>query len=110
MLAYDLAYLEAKRHCDEFHEGKGRAKALGKTYEYINSFVRRDGGTNVMRFQYRRPSKDGFVIRDKIRMGTKGYSSTAFRRAAHDYEEELARWTQNEITPGYVSTAKRLRE
>ena len=90
VLAYDLAYLEAKRHCDQFHEGKGRASDHGHTYGYINSFVRRDGGTNVMRFQYRRPTGSGFIERENIRMNANGYSGNAFKRAAHDYERELA--------------------
>ena len=57
--AYNLSYLEAKLHCDAYHEGKNSFSDLGESYGYINSFVRRDGGTNCMRFAYRRPTGNG---------------------------------------------------
>lgn len=92
--AYNLTYLEAKLHCDAYHEGKNSFSDLGETYGYINSFVRRDGGTNCMRFAYRRPTGTGHLIRENIRMSAKGYTGSSFKRAAHEYEKELAVMTE----------------
>ena len=96
--AYDLTYLEAKLHCDSYHEGKNSFSDLGESYGYINSFVRRDGGTNCMRFGYRRPTATGMVFREHIRMSSKGYTKASFKRAAHDYEKELALDTEEQYS------------
>ncbi|NND77634.1 MAG: hypothetical protein HKN39_05575 [Flavobacteriales bacterium] len=92
--AYNLTYLEAKLHCDAYHEGKNSFSDLGESYGYINSFVRRDGGTNCMRFAYRRPTGNGHLIRENIRMPSQGYTAASFKRSAHDYEKELAVMTE----------------
>lgn len=92
--AYNLTYLEAKLHCDAYHEGKNSFSDLGESYGYINSFVRRDGGTNCMRFAYRRPTGNGHLIRENIRMSSQGYTEASFKRAAHEYEKELAVMTE----------------
>ncbi|MCW4286165.1 MAG: conjugative transfer protein MobI(A/C) [Candidatus Thiodiazotropha endolucinida] len=92
--AYNLTYLEAKLHCDAYHEGKNSFSDLGESYGYINSFVRRDGGTNCMRFAYRRPTGSGHLIRENIRMSSQGYTEASFKRAAHEYEKELAVMTE----------------
>lgn len=93
-LAYLQTYLEGKLHCDNFHEGKRSFKDLGESYGYMNSFVRQDGGTNCFRFAYRRPTGNGYVIRENIRMGKNGYTPNAFKRAGHDYELELCLMTE----------------
>ena len=93
-LAYLQAYLEGKLHCDNFHEGKRSFKDLGESYGYMNSFVRQDGRTNCFRFAYRRPTGNGYVIRENIRMGENGYTRNAFKRAGHDYERELCIMTE----------------
>ena len=92
--AYNLTYLEATLHCDGFHEGKNSFSDIGESYGYINSFVRRDGGTNCMRFAYRRPTGSGNLIRQNIRMGIQGYTKASFKRAGHEYEKELALMTE----------------
>lgn len=92
--AYNLTYLEAKLHCDAYHEGKNSFSDLGESYGYINSFVRRDGGTNCMRFAYRRPTGSGYLVRENIRMSSHGYTEASFKRAAHEYEKELAMMTE----------------
>lgn len=93
-LAHLQAYLEGKIHCDSYHEGKRSFKDLGESYGYINSFVRQDGGSNAFRFAYRRPTGAGYVIRENIRPTQKGYTESCFKRAAHDYEKELALMTE----------------
>lgn len=92
--AYNLTYLESKLHCDAYHEGKNSFSDLGESYGYINSFVRRDGGTNCMRFAYRRPTGSGYLIRQNIRMSAQGYTMASFKQAAHEYEKELAMMTE----------------
>ncbi len=93
-LVYALIYLEGKFHCDDFHEGKNSFCDLGETYGYINSFVRQEGGTNTFRFQYRRPLPSGKLIRENLRMPLGGYTRHSFRRAGHEYEEELSVMTE----------------
>jgi len=93
-LSYNLTYLEGVLYCDDFHEGKNSFDDLGETYGYINSFVRRDSGTNCFRFSYRRPLAGGKLIRQNIPMKAKGYTLASFKRAAHDYEKELALMTE----------------
>jgi len=92
--AYNLTYLEGVLHCDQYHEGKNSFTDMGETYGYINSFVRRDGGTNCLRFAYRRPTSGGSLIRENIRMSSQGYTPASFKRAAHTYEKELALMTE----------------
>lgn len=89
-LSYALIYLEGKFRCDSYHEGKNSFCDLGETYGYINNFVRQEGGTNTFRFQYRRPLSGGKIIRQNLRMPLGGYTRHSFRRAGHEYEEELA--------------------
>ncbi|MFC1337333.1 MAG: hypothetical protein G8D89_20845 [gamma proteobacterium symbiont of Clathrolucina costata] len=94
-LAYDSTYLEATLHCDSFHDGKNSFSDLGERYGYITSYVRRDCGTNCMRFSYRRPTNSGTLQRKNINMNTKsGYTAAAFKVAAHEYERELALMTE----------------
>ncbi|MBU2708639.1 hypothetical protein KCM76_21785 [Zooshikella marina] len=93
-LAHLQAYLEGKMHCDSYHEGKRSFKDLGESYGYINSFVRQDGGSNTFRFAYRRPAGAGHVIKENIRPTQKGYTENCFKRAADDYEKELALMTE----------------
>lgn len=93
-LAYQLSYLEAKLHCDAYHEGKRGFSDLGVSYGYITTFVRKESGTNTMRFAYRRPNGTGAVIRENIRMPINGYTRRSFKRAAHEFELELALMTE----------------
>lgn len=92
--AYNLTYLEAKLHCDAFHEGKKGFADLKLTYGYITSWVRRESGTNAFRFAYRRPTGKGYIIKEGIRMPAKGYTRLSFRQAAHPQELELALMTE----------------
>jgi len=93
-LVYDLTYLEAKLHCDTYHDGKKSFSDLGETYGYINSYVRRENGSNTLRFQYRRPTVTGSLIRENIRMPANGYTEASFKRSAHEFETELAVMTE----------------
>lgn len=93
-LAYQLSYLEAKLHCDAYHEGKRGFSSLGESYGYLTTFVRQESGTNSMRFAYRRPNGTGAIIRENIRMPTNGYTSRSFKRAAHSFELDLALMTE----------------
>ncbi|RLT87700.1 MULTISPECIES: conjugative transfer protein MobI(A/C) [unclassified Ketobacter] len=91
---HSLAYLEGKIHCDNYHEGKRSFKDLGESYGYLNTFVRQEQGSNTFRFGYRRPTGQGSIIRENIRPAKEGYTENNFKRAAHDYEKELAMMTE----------------
>ncbi len=96
--AYNLTYLEAKLHCDAYHEGKHDFARMGQTYGYITAFVRRENGTNTMRFGYRRPTSTGTVFRKSIRKtARKGYLPDALRQAAHEYERSLIQLTEEQF-------------
>ncbi len=93
-LLYAQIYLEGKLRCDDYHEGKNSFDDLGETYGYINAYVRQEGGTNTFRFCYRRPLPSGTIFRENLRMNKCGYTRRSFRRAAHEYEVELAMMTE----------------
>lgn len=90
-LAYSLTFLEAKLHCDEYHETKSSFKEMGEKYGYINSYVRQESGSNTMRFQMKTPlnSKTNLIDRQNIRMPANGYTATSFKNASHELEFNL---------------------
>lgn len=92
MSAYDTGYLEAKLHCDSYHEGKNSMSDLGESYGYLNSYVSMNKRTIDARFQVKRPNSHGFMERKNIRHGADGgYSEIQLKKhAAHEYEAELA--------------------
>lgn len=92
--AYDLLFLEGLVHCDHFHQAKKDFRTMSKSYGYISSYVRRECGSNTFRFQYRRPSDTGGLIRENISMRAKGYTHKSFKRAAHEHELDLALVTE----------------
>lgn len=88
--AYIFTYLEAKLRCDEYFDGKNHASDVGATYGYILAFVRQDHGTTSMRFALKKPTANGNFRLKNLKSGKKGYTLSAFREAAHDFERNLA--------------------
>ena len=93
--AYDLVLLEAQLHCSNYHEEKNQF-SKGVSYGYLSTYVRRDSGTNSMRFCKRVPLEK-YVSRTNIKMTANGYSYSRLKRnAAHDEELSLAVRTEDE--------------
>ena len=107
-LSYALLYLQAKTHCDDFHEGKNSFSDLGERYGYINSWVRMDKGTIDARFGYRRPLPSGTLERKTLNRGS-GYTRASFKRAAHEYEVELCLMTEEHYSL-LISTGKQIKK
>lgn len=85
--AYDLAYLEGKLRCSDYHEAKRALPQLGVQYGYLHSVVRREGGTNTFRFSYRRPTATGSIHRIGMRLsrGTYGRCLQKFATSQTEY-------------------------
>jgi len=90
-MIYDLTLLEGALICDDFHKTKKTFSDLGEEYGYIHSFTERIDKSNVFRFQYRRPTPSGKIVRKSIKINRTigGYSPSAFNRAGHELEKEL---------------------
>lgn len=95
---YDLMLLEAQIHCDSFHKAKRSLSKVGEPYGYISSNVRRDSGTNSMRFYYRIITNTGYVIRKNIRMSGSGYNLNSFKKTPTEMEREIALMTEEEYS------------
>lgn len=93
---FDLTLLEGALTCDDFHKTKKTFADFGEEYGYIHSYTERADKTNVFRFQYRRPTPSGKVIRKGISMNriSGGYTPSAFKRAGHDLEKDLCILTE----------------
>lgn len=98
---YDLTLLEGALTCDDFHDTKRTFSNVGEEYGYIHSFIERSDKTNVFRFQYRRPTPSGKIVRESIKINRAlgGYAPTAFKRAGHDLEKDLCLMTEQDYLP-----------
>ncbi|MEE2732958.1 MAG: conjugative transfer protein MobI(A/C) [Pseudomonadota bacterium] len=93
--AYLLTYLEAKRYCDAYLEGKSSLGDFGESYGYLHSRVELNKGTIDAYFQERRPNEYGKMMNSRIKKGAKGYAERALiRYASGEYEAELAIMTE----------------
>lgn len=92
--AYDLAYLEGKIRCSDYHDAKRTLPSMGLKYGYLHSFVSREGGTNSYRFSYRRPTGTGGVHRIGMRLTRGTYGSKLKRFSASEMEYDLAAYTE----------------
>lgn len=93
---FDLTLLEGSLTCDDFHKTKKTFASCGEKYGYIHSFTERADKSNAFRFQYRRPTLSGNVIRKNLTMNRAagGYTPSAFKSAGHDLEKSLCMLTE----------------
>ena len=95
--AYLLTYLEAKRYCDAYLEGKSSLGDLGESYGYLHSRVEINKGTIDAYFQERRPNEYGRMMNSRIKKGANGYTERTLRKyASGEYEAELAIMTEEQ--------------
>jgi len=93
--AYELTYLEIKRYCDDFHDGKRSLGDLGEAYGVLSSYVEKPGGSISARFQLRRPKLGGGFSKKNLNKDSKeGYAERTLRRHAQSHEGELAVMTE----------------
>lgn len=88
---FDLTLLDGALACDKFHQAKRNFIVHGHSYGYIHSYTDRADKTNVFRFQYRPLTAYGDEHKKSIRINRAlgGYSSSAFKKAAHESEKKL---------------------
>ncbi len=93
---FDLTLLEGALTCDDFHKTKKTFASCGEEYGYIHTYIERTVKSNAFRFQYRRPTSSGNVIRKNLTMNrvTGGYTPSAFKSAGHDLEKSLCMLTE----------------
>jgi len=110
-LIFDLTLLEGSIVCDDFHKTKQTFAQCGEEYGYITSFVERTGKSNAFRFQYRRPTPSGSIIRKSIRLHKSkgGYVASSFKLAGHELEKDLCIMTEDYYFP-LRTQSKTLRE
>lgn len=110
-IIFDLTLLEGAIVCDDFHNTKKDLVKCGEDYGYITSFVERTGKSNAFRFQYRRPTPSGSIIRKNIKLHKSkgGYVASSFKLAGHELEKKLCIMTEDYYFP-LRTQSKSLRE
>jgi hypothetical protein len=93
---YDLAFLEGKIRCSEYHEAKKSLTSMGLKYGYLSSFVSREGGSNCYRFSYRRPTGTGGVHRIGMKLTKGTYGSKLKKFSSSELEHEIAAYTEEQ--------------
>ena len=90
-ILFDLTLLHGAFITDDFFNSKRDFDKFGENYGYIHAFVERTNKSNAFRFQYRRPSSTGEMIRKNITMNKSagGHTQSSFRCAGHDLERDL---------------------
>lgn len=98
---YDLCCLEAKKHCDGFHNAKSDFRRLGQDFGFISAFVRQHKGSNEFTFKrrYLGEKKEGEtrgpVYRHPIKkIGGKYTRSALSPWSSHQDELNLALMTE----------------
>jgi len=88
---FDLSLLNGALESDEFHNAKRDFHHLNEDYGYIHAYIERSDRSNTFRFQYRRPTATGNIIRKNLTMNKSrgGYSASAFKNAGHTLEKDL---------------------
>ncbi|MDH5570908.1 MAG: hypothetical protein OEY89_04020 [Gammaproteobacteria bacterium] len=93
---FDLTLLEGALETDEFHNAKKDFEQFNEDYGYIHAYIERSNTSNTFRFQYRRPTATGNIVRKNLTMNKSigGYSPCAFKNAGHYLEKELCILTE----------------
>lgn len=96
---FDLTLLHGALIADDFHKTKRCFSKVGENYGYMHAFIERANKSNAFRFQYRRPTPSGELIRKNLSMNKSkgGYTRAAFKYAGHDLEQDLCVMTEKDF-------------